>query len=288
MAQRVTVRKTPKLFIGGAFTRSESGRTFPYERDGRVVQVARASRKDVRDAVRAARAAWPAWRDRTGYNRGQIIYRLAELMESRRSQFADALELAGRSAIAAQREVDAAIDRAVWYAGWCDKIEQVLSSKNPVGLNHFNVSSPEPTGVVGIIAPSSPALLGLISTIAPTLCGGNTVVAVASQDDPLSAVALAEALATSDVPSGVVNILTGYRPELTLPLASHMDVNALDLWIADAALDEQAATAACANVKRVRRNGEPKQEFWLTARAQAPHWIESFMEIKTVWHPAGV
>lgn len=288
MAQRVAVRKTQKLFIGGAFARSESGRTFPYEREGQVIHVARGTRKDVRDAVRAARSAWPSWRDRTAYNRGQIIYRLAEIMESRRTQFVETLCFAGATAAAAQRELDAAIDRIVWYAGWCDKIEQTLSTKNPVGLNHFNVSSPEPTGVVGIVAPPQPGLLGLISTIVPVLCGANAVVVVASERDPMTAVALAEAIATSDVPGGVVNIITGLRSELTLPLAGHMDVNALDLWIADRALDEQAANAACDNVKRVRRGGEPAARFWLNEGAQAPRWIEAFMEIKTVWHPAGV
>lgn len=288
MAQRVDVRKTQKLFIGGAFTRSESGRTLPVARDGHVVQVARGSRKDVRDAVRAARSAWPGWRDRAAYNRGQIIYRLAEIVESRRAQFVEALRASGVTAAGAQREVESAIDRVVWYAGWCDKIEQMLSTKNPVALTHFNVSSPEPTGVVGIIAPQSPALLGLVSTLVPALCGANTVVAIASERDPLTAVALAEALATSDLPGGVANLITGLRAELTPWLASHMDVNALDLWVADAALDEQAASAACANVKRVRRGGEPAARFWFSPQAQAPGWIEAFMEIKTVWHPAGV
>ena len=288
MATRVAVRKTHKLFIGGEFVRSESGRTFPCECDGRVVHMARASRKDVRDAVRAARVAWPAWRDRTAYNRGQIIYRLAEIMESRREQFGLALGSDARTHSRAEDEVSAAIDRTVWYAGWCDKIDQVLSTKNPVGLTHFNVSSPEPTGVVGIVAPSRPPLLGLVSTIAPVLCGSNTVVALASEAHPLCGVALAEALATADVPRGVVNILTGYRSELVPTLSSHMDVNALDLWIADADLNEVAAQQACDNVKRVRRNGEPAPAFWLRDSAQGPDWIEAFMEIKTVWHPAGV
>lgn len=288
MKERLPVRKTQKLFIGGVFARSESGRTFPYARDGHIIAVARGSRKDVRDAVRFARAAWPGWRDRSAYNRGQILYRLAEIMETRHAQFVEAASSSGVPAAAARREVDAAIDRAVWYAGWCDKIDQVLSTKNPVASQHFNVSSAEPTGVVGVIAPLRPGILGLVSTIAPLLCAGNSAVVIASELEPLSAVALAEALATSDVPSGVVNIITGHRDELVVPLASHMDVNALDVWIADAALDTRAAEAACDNVKRVRRGGEPTLHFWLSARSQTPEWIRDFMEIKTIWHPAGV
>jgi acyl-CoA reductase-like NAD-dependent aldehyde dehydrogenase len=287
MATRVAVRKTNKLFIGGAFVRSESGRTFPLEHDGHTVHIARASRKDVRDAARAARTAWPSWRDRTAYNRGQIVYRLAEIMESRRAQFAEALSI-GVSAAAANSEVSAAIDRVVWYAGWCDKIEQLLSTKNPVGLTHFNVSSPEATGVVGIVAPNQPGLLGLVSTLIPVLCGGNCAVVIASELEPLSAVALAEAIATADVPSGVVNILTGARAEIVPTLAGHMDVNALDMWIGDEKLDAAAAQLACDNVKRVHRGGEPGRRFWLATDAQGPKWIEAFMEIKTVWHPAGV
>ena len=288
MATRVAVRKTHKLFIAGAFVRSESGRTFAATSADQVVHLARASRKDVRDAVRAARTAWPLWRDRTAYNRGQIVYRLAEIMESRRDQFVGTLCAAGSARNAAEIEVSTAIDRTVWYAGWCDKIEQLLSNKNSVGLNHFNVSSPEPTGVVGVIAPGEPGLLGLVSTVIPVVCGGNCAVVIASQRDPVSAVAFAEAIATADVPAGVINILTGYRSETVPTISGHMDVNALDLWIADEALDAAAAQLACDNVKRVRRHGEPARSFWFGAEAQSPHWIEAVMEIKTVWHPAGV
>ncbi len=288
MERRIAVRKTPKLFIGGAFTRSESGRTFALERDGRVVQVARASRKDVRDAVRAARAAWPSWRDRAAYNRGQILYRLAEMLESRRDQLTQALLANGAASAGAASEVSAAIDRTVWYAGWCDKIEQLLSTKNPVGLQHFNVSSPEPTGVVGIVAPDEPALLGLVSTLLPVLCGGNCAVVIVGERNPLCAVAFAEAVATADVPAGAVNILTASLPDAVPTLASHMDVNALDLWIGDDALDAAAAERACESVKRVRRGGAPPRRFWFGDASQSPHWIEAFMEIKTVWHPAGV
>lgn len=287
MATRAPVRKTHKLFIGGAFVRSESGRSLPFARKEQIINVARASRKDVRDAVRAARGAWPDWRDRSAYARGQITYRLAEIIDSRREQFATALRSAGSSARSAEREVGDALERIIWYAGWCDKIEQLLSTKNPVGQSHFNVSSPEPTGVVGVVAPQTPGLLGWISTVVPALCGGNTVVSVASERDPLSAVALAEAISASDVPAGVVNILTGQRAELVPTLAGHMDVNALDLWIDDAALEMLAAQLACDSVKRVRRGGAPGKRFWASGAAQSPRWIEAFMEIKTVWHPAG-
>jgi acyl-CoA reductase-like NAD-dependent aldehyde dehydrogenase len=287
MVRRVPVRKTHKLFIGGAFVRSESGRTTAYERAGHIANIARASRKDVRDGVRAARDAWAAWSDRTAYNRGQIIYRLAEIVESRAAQFVEALRQAGSSPAKAVREVAAAVERIVWYAGWCDKIEQLLSTKNPVGKAHFNVSSPEPTGVVGIVAPQAPGLLGWISTAIPALCGANAVVSIASERDPLSAVALAEAVNACDMPAGVVNILTGQRAEIVPTLAAHMDVNALDLWIADAMLETSAARSACDSVKRVRRGGEPGERYWASDAAQSPRWIEAFMEIKTVWHPAG-
>jgi len=287
-AQRIEVRKTAKLYIGGAFVRSESGRTFGHRQAGDVVQVARGSRKDVRDAVRAARAAWPGWRARSGYNRGQILYRLAEMMESGRRQFERVRTAHGSSARTAAKEVDCAIDRVTWYAGWCDKIEQWLSTKNPVASAHFNVSAPEPMGVVGVVAPDAPALLGLVSVLAPVLCGANAAVVIASQVDPLSAVALAEALANSDVPPGVANILTGYRADLVPPLAGHMDVNALDLWNPDEASAVQAAEQACENLKRVQRHQRSTTAAWYGDAGQSPRAIQSFMEIKTVWHPAGV
>lgn len=287
MAQRLAVRKTPKLFIGGAFVRSESGRTFPCVLDGRTVQVARASRKDARDAVRAARSAWPAWRERSAYNRGQIVYRLAEIMEARREQLETTLAGSGEAA-SAHREVSATIDRVVWYAGWCDKIEQVLSTKNPVTTPHFNVSSPEPTGVVAIAAPAAPALLGLVSTLLPVLCSGNTAVALASQAAPLGTIDLAEALATSDFPAGVVNLLTGFASDIVPTLAAHMDVNAIDLWLDDDNVSSDTMDKATDNLKRVRRHNKPARQFWFSDRAQGLDWIESFVEIKTVWHPAGV
>ncbi|MBV8257838.1 MAG: aldehyde dehydrogenase family protein [Actinobacteria bacterium] len=262
---RLPVKKTYKLFIGGAFPRSESGRT--YEAEGQ--NVARASRKDVRDAVRAARAAQPGWAGATAYNRGQVLYRLAEMIEARVPEFAD---LCG-----GRHEVEKAIDRIVWYAGWADKLSQVLGGSNPVAGPYFNFTVPEPTGVVAVLAPEEPALLGLVTRILPPLVGGNAVVAVASTHRPLAAVELAEAVATSDVPGGVVNILTGFASELGPILASHMDVNAIDLAGADGDAPDLERLAAD-NVKRVVR-GKPD--------VQSPWEIARFLELKTVWHPIG-
>jgi acyl-CoA reductase-like NAD-dependent aldehyde dehydrogenase len=262
---RLPVKKTYKLYIGGQFPRSESGRT--YEAEGQ--NVARASRKDARDAVRAARTAFPAWAGATAYNRGQVLYRLGEMMETR------ATDLARVSS--GPDEVAAAIDRVIWYAGWADKLPQVLGSSNPVAGPYFDFTVPEPTGVVAILAPPEPGLGGLVSRIAPALVGGNTVVAVASETHPLAAIELAEALATSDVPGGAVNILTGLRDELAPWLAGHMDVNAIDLTGADGAVGDLERLAA-ENVKRVVRS---------SADAQSPWEIESFLELKTVWHPIG-
>jgi acyl-CoA reductase-like NAD-dependent aldehyde dehydrogenase len=263
---RLPVRKTYKLYIGGAFPRSESGRT--YESDGQ--NVARASRKDARDAVRAARAALPAWSGLTAYNRGQVLYRLAEMMETRASDL--------ERVCSGRREVDAAIDRIIWYAGWADKVAQVIGSSNPVAGPYFDFTVPEPTGVVAVLAPSEPALGGLVSRILPALVGGNVVVAVAAETHPLAAVELAEALATSDLPGGAVNILTGFRDELAPWLAGHMDVNAIDVTGADGTTAELERLAA-ENVKRVVRS---------SAEAQSPWEIESFLELKTVWHPIGL
>jgi acyl-CoA reductase-like NAD-dependent aldehyde dehydrogenase len=262
---RLPVRKTYKLFIGGAFPRSESGRT--YEAQGQ--NVARASRKDVRDAVRAARTALPKWAGMTAYNRGQILYRLAEMVEARAAEFAGSCS--GRD------EVERTIDRVVWYAGWADKLAQVLGSSNPVAGPYFNFTVPEPTGVVGVLAPDEPPLLGLVSRIAPALTGGNAVVAVASETQPLAAIELAEAIATSDVPGGVLNILTGHRAELAPWLASHMDVNAIDVSGADGGTPD-LERAAADNVKRVVHG---------SADAQSPWEIAAFLELKTVWHPVG-
>ena len=264
MSGRLAVRKTYKLFIGGAFPRSESGRTLELE----GYNVARASRKDAREAVVAARKAFSGWSSATAYNRGQVLYRLAETMETR----------AGALAVACsgRREVARAIDRVVWYAGWADKLAQVLGSSNPVAGPYFNFTLPEPTGVVAIVAPREPALDGLASRLLPALVGGNAVVVVASEAHPLAAIELAEAVATSDIPPGVVNVLTGLRDELAPILAAHMDVNAIDVTGADgevAALEVLAAE----NVKRVVRAREDR----------SPWEIAAFMELKTVWHPIG-
>jgi acyl-CoA reductase-like NAD-dependent aldehyde dehydrogenase len=265
MSSRLPVKKTYKLFIGGSFPRSESGRT--YEAEGQ--NVALASRKDVRDAVRAARSALPKWAGSTAYNRGQVLYRLAEMVEARADEFAGLCT--GRD------EVERTIDRVVWYAGWADKLAQVLGSSNPVAGPYFNFTVPEPTGVVGIVAPEEPPLLGLVTRAAPALTGGNTVVVLASEPHPLAAIELAEALATSDVPGGVVNILTGRRAELAPWLAAHMDVNAIDLAGSDGDSAE-LERAAADNVKRVVHGA---------ADVQSPWEIAAFLELKTVWHPVG-
>jgi acyl-CoA reductase-like NAD-dependent aldehyde dehydrogenase len=266
MAERLPVRKTYKLYVGGAFPRSESGRT--YEAEG--ANVARASRKDVRDAVRAARGAFPKWAALTAYNRGQVLYRVAEMLESRADDLARLCS--GRA------EVETAIDRVVWYAGWADKLPQVLGGANPVAGPYFNFTVPEPTGVVGVLAPEEPALGGFVTRLCPVIVGGNAAVVVASEAHPLAAMELAEVLATSDVPGGVVNVLTGHRAELAPVLAAHMDVNALDLSGADgdAADLERAASA---NVKRIVRGA---------VDGQSPWEIAPFLELKTVWHPVGV
>jgi acyl-CoA reductase-like NAD-dependent aldehyde dehydrogenase len=284
VSDRLTVRKTYKLFIGGAFPRSESGRTFPvHAADGTLLaHVAAASRKDARDAVRAARGAQAAWAGRTAYNRGQILYRVAELMEGRRAQFES--ELADAGAADPASGTSAAIDRWVWYAGWADKIGQVLGGTNPVAGPYFNFTIPEPTGVVGIVAPPDQALLGLVSRLAPAIVSGNTAVVLASESSPLPAVTLSEVLATSDVPGGVVNLLTGLTRELVPWLAGHMDVNAIDVTGVPDDLTAQVDELAAENVKRIHR-GPDADPF--SPEAQSPYEITALMEFKTVWHPMG-
>jgi acyl-CoA reductase-like NAD-dependent aldehyde dehydrogenase len=283
-ADRLGVRKTYKLYIGGEFPRSESGRSYPAAgADGEVLaRPARASRKDLRDAVRAARSAFGGWSGTTAYNRGQVLYRVAELLEGRRAQFED--ELAAFGAPKPAREVDAAIDRWVWYAGWSDKVHHVMGTVNPVAGPYYDFTFPEPTGVVGVVAPEEPALLGLVSRVAPAVVSGNTVVLVASEGRPLPAVTLSEVLATSDVPGGVVNILTGLKADLLPWLAGHMDVNAVDLTGAadDAVAELERASAE--NVKRVVRDGSGD---WFAEDAQSLYAVTAFMEMKTVWHPMG-
>jgi acyl-CoA reductase-like NAD-dependent aldehyde dehydrogenase len=287
---RQSVRKTYKLFIGGDFPRSESGHSYVVNdvRGRFVANAALASRKDARDAVSAARKAFPGWAGRTAYNRGQVLYRVAEVMEDRRPQFVDAVRQGeGGTAATAGRIVEATIDRLVWYAGWTDKLAQVVGNANPVAGPFFNLSTPEPTGVVAVVAPAESSLLGLVSVVAPVIVGGNTVVVAAAPDRPLAAVTFAEVLATSDVPGGVVNVLTGSLDRTAPTLASHMDVNGIDLT--GLAGDPERARAleesAAENLKRVRR-----------APAAEPDWAEdpglepmtTFLETKTVWHPIGV
>ena len=286
--ERLAVRKTYKLYVGGAFARSESGRTYEARAaDGRfLANAALASRKDARDAVVAARKAFGGWSSATAYNRAQVLYRVAEVLEGRRAQFvAEVADAEGVKRGAAERQVDAAIDRWVWYAGWSDKVHQVHGSSNPVAGPYFDFSVPEPTGVVAVVAPAS-SLLGLVSVVAPVVVTGNTCVVVAAESAPLPAVTLSEVLATSDVPGGVVNLLTGRAAEIAPWLASHMDVNAIDLaGVTDAELATELERAAADNLKRVVRPplGEPDWE----ADPGLDRML-AFLETKTVWHPVGI
>jgi len=284
---RIGVRKTYKLYIGGAFPRSESGRSYVVtdHKGGFGANAALASRKDARDAVSAARKAFGGWSGATAYNRGQVLYRVAELLEGRRAQFVSEVRSAeGLAARQAEAVVDAAIDRWVWYAGWADKLTQVRGAANPVAGPYFNFSVPEPTGVVAVLAPQASSLLGFVSVVAPAVVSGNTVVAVASERFPLPAVSLSEVIATSDVPGGVINVLTGRTAEIAPWLASHMDVNAIDLCGAPESapgLADDLAVAAAENLKRVVKPGE---EDW----TQTPglERMLAYLETKTVWHPA--
>jgi acyl-CoA reductase-like NAD-dependent aldehyde dehydrogenase len=281
---RLPVKRTAKLYIGGEFPRSESGRSYEVlGPDGDLLAwAARASRKDLRDAVRAARAAQPGWAAKTALNRGQILYRVAELMEGRRSQFESELKDAG--AKDAAKGVNAAIDRWVWYAGWADKIHQIQGASNPVAGPYFNFTIPEPTGVVGVVAPSDQSLLGLVSRLAPAIVSGNTAVLLASERSPLPAVSLAEVLATSDVPGGVVNILTGFTAELVPWLAGHMDVNAIDATGVPDDLRAAVEQSSAENVKRVHYAPEADP---FDDEAQSPYEVTALLEFKTVWHPMG-
>jgi acyl-CoA reductase-like NAD-dependent aldehyde dehydrogenase len=290
MSDRIDVRKTYKLYIGGAFPRSESAYSYEVaDSKGKfVANAALASRKDARDAVGAARKAFGSWSGKTAYNRAQILYRIAEVMEDRRPQFVQAVvQSEGLTASRAEKVVDATIDRLVWYAGWADKVTQVIGNANPVAGPFFNLSTPEPTGVVAVLAPQESSLLGLVSVLAPAIVTGNTVVLVSSHERPLPAVNLAEVLATSDVPGGVVNILTGSAATIGPWLAAHMDVNAIDLTgiAGDSKLATDLEVAAADNLKRVRRapGAEPD---WTLDPGLEP--MTAFLEIKTVWHPIGV
>lgn len=284
---RIDVRKTYKLYIGGQFPRSESGRSYVVnDAKGRLLaNAARASRKDARDAVVAARAAFAGWSGRTAYNRAQVVYRVAEVLEGRREQFEAELRASeGVSAAKARTYVDAAIDRLVWYAGWADKITQVVGNANPVAGPYFNLSTPEPSGVIAVVAPRGP-LLGLVSVVAPLIITGNTVVVIASEEHPLTAITLGEVMATSDLPGGVVNVLTGSQAEIAPWLASHMDVNGIDLTgVTDADLAVELEVEAADNLKRVRRSAPDTD--WLVEPGLDR--MTGFLETKTVWHPIGV
>jgi acyl-CoA reductase-like NAD-dependent aldehyde dehydrogenase len=285
-AARLAVAKTYKLYIGGRFPRTESGRYYALEdKNGAVIaNVCRASRKDFRDAVVAARSALGAWSGASAYLRGQILYRIAEMLEGRREQFIAELVTQGATRRRASAEVDTTIDRLVYFAGWADKYQQVFSAVNPVSSSHFNFSVLEPTGVVAIIAPDDNGLLGLVGNLMPAIVGGNTAVVLASETHPLSAVSFAEVLHASDVPAGVVNVLTGYRSELTGQFASHMDVNAVVCAVDDPDAGKQVQQDAADNLKRVIFRGAMN---WLSEQAENPYLIKDTQETKTTWHPIG-
>ncbi len=295
---RVRVNKAYKMFIGGAFVRSESGRYFQVEgapseedlgADPATVNVPRGSRKDVRDAVLAARSALVSWERRTAYNRGQILYRLAEVMESRRPELTQSLVRGGETPAEAASQVNVSIDRVVFYAGFADKFFALLASSNPVAGPHFNFSVPEPMGTIGVIAPDRPALLGLVSTILPIITGGNTCVALAGERDPRTSIVWSECLATSDIPGGVVNILTGHANELAVHFAKHREVAGIDAWMVDPNLRRAVESEGADSVKRVTTRVPMDAEAWSNERkAQGLGWIERFLETKTIWHPVGV
>ena len=280
---RIEILKTYKIYIGGAFPRTESGRYYaPFANKVPLGNICLSSRKDVRNAVVAARGAQTGWSSKSAYNRSQILYRIAEILEGRRAQFQSELELQGSTKQAATKEIDAAIDRLIYFAGWCDKVTQVFGSVNPVASSHFNFSTQEPTGVVGIIAPEDSSLLGLISFIAPIIAMGNTCVALASENMPLCAITFAEVLATSDVPGGVVNILTGNTKELLEHFGTHMDINAVAYGRQDKKEVTLLQTLAVDNLKRIKikADGDYLNESWET-----PYLMLDFMEVKTTWHP---
>lgn len=293
---RLRVAKAYKMYVGGAFVRSESARYLQVRSSGAhadadpdVVNVPRASRKDVRDAVLVARNAQHGWAARTPFNRGQILYRLAEVLESRRAELVESLVRSGTSPTDAVKEVDASVDRAIFYAGFADKVSALVASHNPVSGPHFGFSLPEPVGVVAVVAPPRPSLLGLLSTVVPPVVGGSTVVALASHEDPRTAVVFTECLATSDLPGGVINVLTGLADEVAPALAKHREVDAFDGWIVDADLRKAIAVAGADNVKRVRTHVPMDESSWLDeTRGQGLTQIEAFLETKTIWHPVGV
>ena len=285
-SSRVPVAKTYKIYIDGKFPRTESGRYFPLENsDGNVIaNMCWGSRKDFRNSVVAARKAFPGWSSASAYLRGQIIYRIAEMLEGRSDQFVAELVLQGQSKRRAKKEVEATIDRLIYYAGWSDKYQQIFSAVNPVSSSHFNFSVLEATGVVSVLAPNDSSLLGLVSNVIPAIVGGNTCVVLASEKMPLCAVSFAEVLHASDVPGGVVNILTGYREELIGQFASHMDVNAVVFCDGDAEVARDIQERAADNIKRVIARVDAD---WAKEDSQNPYLIKETQETKTTWHPIG-
>jgi acyl-CoA reductase-like NAD-dependent aldehyde dehydrogenase len=281
---RLSVLKTYKLYIGGKFPRTESGRYYiaQNKKGDKLANVCLSSRKDFRDAVVAARAAFSDWSGRAAFNRGQILYRMAEMLEGRKAQFIEEMMMQDYSKAKAAEEVELAVDRLIYYAGWCDKYQQVFSAVNPVASSHFNFSSPEPMGVVSILAPQEDTLLGLVSVIAPVIAGGNTCVVLGSYSKPLCSITFAEVLGTSDLPGGVINILTGKPSELTPYFADHMDVNAIVCCEADKATQKMINEKATLNLKRVFFRDDMK---WTSDDAQSPYLIMDTVEIKTTWHP---
>jgi acyl-CoA reductase-like NAD-dependent aldehyde dehydrogenase len=282
--KRVEVLKTYKIYIGGQFPRTESGRyyTATNSKGEQLANVCLSSRKDFRDAVVAGRNAFKSWSTRAAFNRGQILYRIAEMLEGRKAQFVEELVKQDSNKAQAQKEVVLCVDRLIYYAGWCDKYQQLFGTVNPVASSHFNFSVPEPTGVVAVIAPQDISLLGLISTIAPTIAGGNTCIILGSEAKPLCAVSFAEVINSSDVPGGVINILTGKPSELYSHFATHMDVNAVVYCGSDDLVVKEMQQKAAGNVKRVLIY---KDINWFSERAQSPYFILNTQEIKTTWHP---
>lgn len=292
---RLSVNKAYKMYVGGAFVRSESGRYFQVtsaktkdSADPETVNIPLGSRKDVRDAILSAKNAFDGWQKRTAYNRGQILYRLAEVMESRRPELVASLVRGGSTEAQADHELNISIDRVVYYAGLADKLSALLASHNPVAGPHFGFTLPEPSGVIGAIAPDAPALLGLVSVVLPIITGGNVVVALASETDPRTAIVFCECLATSDVPGGVVNVLTGKASEVAPQLSKHREVSGIDVWSKDASLRASLEADGAESVKRVRTRAPATSLFFDEKRGQGLGWVEPFLESKTVWHPAGI
>jgi len=281
--ERLKVLKTYKIYIGGKFPRTESGRFYaPKNAKGEILgNICLSSRKDVRNSVVAARKSFGGWSERPAFNRGQILYRIAEMLEGRRSQFVEEIILQGSTKSKAEAEVELAIDRLIYYSGWCDKYNQILGSVNPVATSHFNFSVNEPMGVVGVLADESTSLIGLVSIVAPVIASGNTCVVVASESLPLSSITFAEVLSTSDVPGGVINILTGSKDEMIKPLSTHMDVNAIAYAGDDNGLITSLQETSVLNLKRIRAYSND----WMNQSSQGLHFISDFTEVKTTWHP---